>query len=183
MPAIGSRKCCAATPNLWNANCLILLYVLAALDSQIVQDSADRAAPMKIKYGGWIFLGLCFASIYRVFPLGKSVWLTVFFVLSMLLHELGHALAAWYYRAPVHELGLCLWGGYIRYERPGNSLYHVVILTAGMLTNLLLAPLFWFLPHIGPLVSVWNLMLFASSVLPLPAFDGGKILRLCARQS
>jgi len=138
---------------------------------------------MKIKYGGWIFLSLCFLSTYRLFPLGKSVGLTIFFVLSMVLHELGHALAAWYYGVHVHELGLCLWGGYIRFEHPGNALYHVVILTAGMLMNLLLVPLFWFLPQIGPLVSVWNLVLFASSIVPLPAFDGGKILKLCMRQS
>jgi Zn-dependent protease len=138
---------------------------------------------MKIKFGGWIFLVICFLSIYRVYPLGKSVELAVFFVLSLILHEMGHAMAARYYRTPVHEVGLCLWGGYIRYERPSNALYHVVILTSGMLTNLMLIIPFWFIPNIGPLVSVWNLCLFVLSVLPFPAFDGGKILRLCARHS
>ena len=138
---------------------------------------------MKIKYGGWIFLLTCFLSLYRVYPLGKSSGLAGFFVLSMILHEMGHAITAIYYGTPVHEVGLCLWGGYIRYERPSNTLYHVVILTSGMLTNLLLDIPFWFIPHIGPLVSVWNLFLFISSVLPFPAFDGGKILKLCARQS
>jgi membrane-associated protease RseP (regulator of RpoE activity) len=138
---------------------------------------------MRIKYGGWIFLVICFLSIYRIYPLGKSVGLAAFFVLSMVLHELGHAMAARYYGTPVHEVGLCLWGGYIRYERPSSALYHVVILTSGMLTNLMLIVPFWFIPHIGPLVSVWNLFLFVVSVLPFPAFDGGKILRLCARPS
>ena len=138
---------------------------------------------MRIRHGGWIFLGACFLSIYRVYPLGKSIGLAAFFVLSMILHEAGHALAARYYRTPVHELGLCLWGGYIRYDRPTNSLYHVVILTSGMMTNVLLVVPFWFIPRIGPLVSVWNVILFVSSVLPFPAFDGGKILKLCARQS
>lgn len=138
---------------------------------------------MKIKYGGWIFLVICFLSIYRVYPLGKSVELVVFFVLSLILHELGHAITARYYRSPVHEVGLCLWGGYIRYERPSNALYQVVILASGMLTNLMLIVPFWFIPHIGPLVSVWNLFLFLLSVLPFRAFDGGKILRLCARRS
>jgi hypothetical protein len=60
----------------------------------------------------------------------------VFFVISMILHELGHALAAWYYHARVHQLGLCLWGGYIRYERPLKSLYHAVL--SGMMIDLLL---------------------------------------------
>jgi len=48
--------------------------------------------------------------------------------------------------------------------------------------NLFLSIPFWFIPHIGPIVSVWNLILFVSSVLPLPWFDGGKLLRLCVRQ-
>lgn len=136
---------------------------------------------MRIKSGGWILLFLCFVATYHYYPLGTSVELTLFFVLSMVLHEMGHALAAWYYRTPVHELGLCLWGGYIRFERPKNSLYHAVILTAGIMTNLVLAVAFWFIPHIGPLVGVWNLFLFISNVLPIPAFDGGKILKLCLR--
>jgi Zn-dependent protease len=66
---------------------------------------------MRIKYGGWLFLVICFLSIYRVYPLGKSFGLATFFVLSMVLHELGHAMAARYYGTPVHEVGLCLWGG------------------------------------------------------------------------
>ena len=138
---------------------------------------------IKIRVGGWIFLAACFLSIYRVYPLGKSAGLAAFFVLSMILHEWGHALAARYYHARVHEIGLSLWGGYIRYEKPGNSLYQAVILSAGMMMNLLLVVPFWFIPHIGPLVSVWNLMLFVSSVVPLPWFDGGKLLKLCVRQS
>ena len=137
---------------------------------------------LKIRFGGWIFLSACFVCIYRIYPLGKSAGLAAFFVLSLILHESGHALAAWYYRAQVHELGLCLWGGYIRYEKPANSLYQAVILTSGMMMNLFLCFAFWFIPHIGPLVSVWNLFLFASSVVPLPWFDGGKLLKLCARQ-
>jgi membrane-associated protease RseP (regulator of RpoE activity) len=137
---------------------------------------------IKMRFGGWIFLVACFLCIYRRFPLGESAELAILFVISMLLHELGHALAAWYYRAPVHELGLCLMGGYIRYERPSNSLYHAVILSSGMMANLLLTIPCWFIPHVGPLVSVWNLILFISSVIPLPWFDGGKLLRLCVRQ-
>jgi len=155
----------------------------ATREAQSLWILAAEVGPLKIKYGGRIFLGACFLSIYRIYPLGKSVALATFFVLSMILHEVGHAVAARYYRAPVHELGLCLWGGYIRYERPSNSLYHVVILTSGMMTNLLLVVPFWFVPHIGPLVSVWNLFLFVSSMLPFSAFDGGKIVKLCARHS
>ena len=136
---------------------------------------------MKITSGGWIFVVACFLSIYRVFPFGKSAGLALFFVLSMILHEAGHALAARYYRTRVHELGLCLWGGYIRYERPSNQLYQAVILTSGMMMNLLLVVPTWFIPRIGPLVGVWNLLLFISSVVPLPWFDGGKLLKLCVR--
>jgi len=138
---------------------------------------------MKIKVGGWVFVAACFLTSYYVYPVRRSAELAIFFVLSVMLHEVGHALAARYYRTPVRELGLCLWGGYIRYERPGNTLYQVVILTAGMMTNLLVVIPFWFIPRIGPLVSAWNLILFVSSVLPLPGLDGGKILKLCARQS
>lgn len=138
---------------------------------------------VKIRIGGWVFVALCFVSIYRIFPLAKSVGLAVLFVLSMMLHELGHALAARYYRARIHEIGLSLWGGYIRYEKPANSLYQAVILSSGMMMNLLLAVPCWFIPTIGPLVSAWNLILFVSAVLPLPWFDGGKLLKLCLRQS
>ena len=141
----------------------------------------EAAMIIRIKPGGWVFLIACFIAVYRVYPLGKSVPLSFLFVLSMVLHEVGHALAASYYRVPVHELGLCMWGGYVRFERPSNSLYHAVILSAGMMTNLLLVVPVWFIPDLGPLVSVWNVVLFVISVLPLPWFDGGKLLKLCAR--
>ena len=158
-----------------------------ALPTGCRPDLTDSPRPgttlIRIRHGGWLFLAACFLAIYRVFPLGKSAGLAAFFVLSMILHEVGHALAAWYYRTPVHEVGLCLWGGYICYERPKNSLYHAVILASGMMMNLLLTVPFWFIPQIGPLVSVWNLILFVSSVLPLPWFDGGKLLKVCARQA
>ena len=137
---------------------------------------------IRIRTGGWIFLGACFLAIHRVYPFGKSAGLASLFVVSMILHEFGHALAARYYHASIHEIGLCLWGGYIQYDKPANSLYHAVILTSGVMMNLVLAVPFWFIPDIGPLVSVWNLMLFVSNLLPFPWFDGGKLLRLCARQ-
>ena len=137
---------------------------------------------IKVRFGGWIFLLACFLCIYRRFPLVESAELALLFVASMLLHEVGHALAAWYYRTPIQELGLCLWGGYIRYKRPSNSLYHAVILSSGMMVNLLLTIPTWFIPHVGPLVSIWNLILFVSSVVPLPWFDGGKLLKLCVRE-
>jgi Zn-dependent protease len=138
---------------------------------------------VKIRIGGWFFLATCFVALYRVFPLGKSAALTILFVLSMLLHEVGHVLAARYYRTYVQEFGLCLWGGYIAYRKPQDSLQQVVILSCGVLTNLVLSIPFWFIPEIGPLVSVWNLVLFFMNILPVPAFDGGKILKLCARRA
>ena len=136
---------------------------------------------IRIRLGGWFFLLACFFSLYRVFPLGKSAALSLMFVISVLLHEAGHAAAAFYYRTPVMEVGLCLWGGYIAYRKPTDGLHQAVILSCGVLTNLILCLAFWFLPQIGPLVSVWNLLLFCSNLLPVPWFDGGKILRLCAR--
>jgi hypothetical protein len=60
--------------------------------------------------GGWIFLGACFLAIHRVYPFGKSAGLASLFVVSMILYECGHAIAARYYHASVHEIGLCVWG-------------------------------------------------------------------------
>ena len=56
-----------------------------------------------------------------------------------------------------------------------------MILTSGLMMNLVLVVPFWFIRGIGPFVSAWNLVLFVSNMLPFRWSDGGKLLKLCAR--
>ncbi|MEQ1650985.1 MAG: site-2 protease family protein [Hyphomicrobium sp.] len=116
--------------------------------------------------------------------------------LSILLHELGHALAARYWRVPTAYIELNGLGGLCHFARPmpQNRIANIVMLLAGPLANLILWQLFsktgtWMLNSGGEsfdgasrtafllmqLGSV-NAMLFFFNLLPSHPLDGGRTL-------
>ena len=133
--------------------------------------------PFRMQDTGWLALAVC---VLLGFPLsGLRLGLAAGAVLaaSLLLHEMGHMLAAIMLRVPVREFGLSLGGAYNRRAYAGRRRDEVLISAAGPLVNLLLAIPLLYLPVIGTKLAICNLGLCIVNLLPLPSSDGLRILR------
>ncbi|QDY91115.1 site-2 protease family protein [Arthrobacter sp. UKPF54-2] len=111
----------------------------------------------------------------------------VLLLLSVLVHELAHALTARMYRWPTSKIVLNLWGGHTQFENftasPGKS---VLVAMAGPAANLVLAGAGWLVVAPGPLpgladplanIFVWaNLLIGIFNVLPGLPLDGGRLV-------
>jgi stage IV sporulation protein FB len=123
---------------------------------------------------------------------GSTLWAIVVTV-SILVHELGHALVARHYRLNPSILlhGL---GGLCNHERAERDLHDVLIIAAGPLAGLALGVASWVFaqsapelmaspehPWIGIAVnnSIWvNIVWSIVNLLPLWPLDGGQLFRL-----
>jgi Zn-dependent protease len=101
----------------------------------------------------------------------------VLVIASLLLHEVGHILAAVALGVPVREFGLCWRGAFTRRAYSGRRPTEILISFAGPLTNLFLAFPLYYLPVIGNQLALCNLMLCIVNLLPIPSSDGLRILR------
>ena len=131
-----------------------------------------RMAPM-----GWVLLALCilFGVVLVGWRPGAVEGALV--ILCLLLHEVGHMLAAIALGVPVHEFGLCGRGAYNRRAHSGRRRTEIFISFCGPLMNLCLAYPSHFLPVIGGQLALYNLILCIVNLLPIPSSDGRRILR------
>jgi Zn-dependent protease len=138
-----------------------------------------------VAYGGWAEAGSVAGALA-----GVTLVLSLFFI--VVLHELGHALAARHYGIPTRDITLLPIGGVARIERmPDEPRHELVVAVAGPAVNVVLAvglavilamldrP--WYGNVAAP--SVWAQLLWINVTLAvfnmIPAFpmDGGRALR------
>lgn len=97
---------------------------------------------------------------------------------SVLVHELGHALVARYFRIPTRSITLFLFGGVAQMvrepERPSHELW---VALAGPATSLVLAGIFRSAAALMGYLSWVNLLLAGFNLLPAFPLDGGRVLR------
>jgi Zn-dependent protease len=124
--------------------------------------------------------------------LGMGAYLVAFayavlLLLSVLVHELAHALSARAFGWPSQKIVLNLWGGHTQFESftasPGRSL---IVAFAGPAANLLLAGLAWVLvnsveltgvPDVLANIFMWaNFLIGLFNVLPGLPLDGGRLV-------
>lgn len=119
--------------------------------------------------------------------LGLTAALGLF--LGVLLHELGHAVAARAYGVRVERISLWFLGGVAQFEQmPRQRLSEAVVALAGPAVSFLLAALCWLSllfipPDLTPLrfillyLTSMNLLLGLFNLLPALPLDGGRVLR------
>lgn len=107
--------------------------------------------------------------------------------ISVLVHELAHALSAKIFKWPTERIVLNLWGGHTQFENftasPGRS---VIVALAGPASNFVLAAGMWAVLSTGVLSGVseilanilmWaNLLIGLFNVLPGLPLDGGRLV-------
>lgn len=111
----------------------------------------------------------------------------VLLFLSVMLHELGHALAARHFRIATRSITLFLFGGVAQItSEPEDPRQEFWIAIAGPITSFFLAGFFWLItPHgqrvpaaiLMEYLSLANLILCGFNLLPALPLDGGRILR------
>lgn len=129
------------------------------------------------------------SAVHTGDAIAVSLGIALFMIVSVLVHELAHALTARLFGASVDHIALTLWGGHTQYraERMGG-LPSMLISLAGPASNLLLAALCWALatltrgdePSVAALFwgySAWlNVALAVFNLLPGLPMDGGRAL-------
>lgn len=133
--------------------------------------------PFRMHNTGWILFALCVLLGIRISGLRLGLAVGAALVVSLLLHEMGHMLAAIMLRVPVREFGLCLRGAYNRRAYAGRRRGEILISAAGPLMNLFLVVPFLYLPVIGTKLALCNLTICVVNLLPIPSSDGLRILR------
>ena len=133
--------------------------------------------PFRMHDTGWLLLAFCVLLGIVLYGLPLGLVVGAAFAASLLLHELGHIMAAIMLRVPVREFGLCLSGAYNRRAYAGRHRDEVFISVAGPLMNLLVVIPLLYIPVIGTRLALCNLLLCVVNLLPLPASDGLRILR------
>lgn len=97
---------------------------------------------------------------------------------SVLLHEIAHAAAAFSLGVRTKTIGGSLKGGYIVREYATTRLAEAVITLAGPSVNLLLCFAFVLIPSkISWWVAFMNLVLFVTNLIPIGPTDGARLLR------
>lgn len=95
------------------------------------------------------------------------------FVFSVFLHELGHMIVLWLFRAKIHTLRLTAFGAAIVTEPLGYKRELVAALGGPAMNLLLLVAA----ANRAPMTTLVNLCLFSYNLLPIYPLDGGRILR------
>jgi Zn-dependent protease len=157
----------------------------------------QTAGPI-LKEQGWTAAAI--AAALRPFGMGLLVMGALF--VCVLLHEMGHALAARRYGVQTRDITLFIFGGVARLERiPERPVHELVIALAGPTVNLVIAGLLLGVMQLLPeplldagartgrfpmaqnlsgflaIVVYMNVFLLVFNLIPALPMDGGRVLR------
>jgi Zn-dependent protease len=142
---------------------------------------AKFIVPFRMHPSGWLVLAFCVFIGIRLEGLRLGVLTGALLVASLLLHEVGHMMAAIFFEVPVREFGLRLVGAYNRRAYARRRRDEILISAAGPMMNLWVVFPLMFLPRIGVQLALCNLVLGVVNLVPLPASDGLRIVRTLRR--
>ena len=141
--------------------------------------------PIKIHPSFLILAGVFFLFSLRANGVESAIFKTLPLILLfifVLLHELGHALAAKYFKINTKDITLYPFGGIARISQsPNNCWEDLIISFAGPLANFLIAALLFLISILIPaqfliLLILINIAMGAFNLIPIYPLDGGRIL-------
>ncbi|MHB1937653.1 MAG: site-2 protease family protein [Acidobacteriaceae bacterium] len=158
-------------PNTGLASALLHPKVLRASTGRQVE---DKLVAFRVGRGGAAMAGAVLLAGFGPMDghLEAGLLLGLLTLASLLLHECGHLLAARASGVKIREIGFCLRGSYIRREPARMPLDDAAIALSGPLVNALIAAALWTVPGVGHWLAIYNLVLVASNLVPLPGSDG-----------
>ena len=130
---------------------------------------------------GWLLIAVLIALGCRDLGPQRGILAGLLVALSLLAHELGHVLAAFFFHVPVHAVGIKFKGAYTLRKYADRPLHDVLIAGAGPFANLVLMFASFFVPRIGVWLAEWNCAIALFNLLPIPATDGFRIVKTIFR--
>lgn len=125
---------------------------------------------------GWLLIaGIMFCG-YRDLGFREGLVGSVLVILSILVHELAHVLAAMILKVPVYEVGISFVGAYTRRKPANCRLHEAAIASAGPIASLASVIILFFIPAIGSWLAAWNLAIAVLNIIPFPGTDGHRIV-------
>jgi hypothetical protein len=124
---------------------------------------------------------LSFLFLFAVLLAFNRPFVVVCVIISVLIHEGGHALALLCCGKRVHGIELCTLGAKIRYDGKLSYQQELFVLACGPLCNFIvgaIAFLFWSLGDYPVIFGITNFFYALTNLLPLPSYDGERIVRI-----
>ncbi len=120
-----------------------------------------------------------FAVIALVISSDKSN-LSLYFFISMFIHEIGHLITILYYKMKIKKISFKIYGIKIEIDQNKylNNYQEILILLSGSLSNFATALVIYiFNINLKPLL-IANLIIGTFNLLPVDSLDGGKITNI-----
>ena len=120
-----------------------------------------------------------FAVIALVISSDKSN-LSLYFFISMFIHEIGHLITILYYKMKIKKISFKIYGIKIEIDQNKylNNYQEILILLSGSLSNFATALVIYiFNINLKPLL-IANLIIGSFNLLPVDSLDGGKITNI-----
>ena len=107
-----------------------------------------------------------------------KTYITIYFFISILIHELGHLVAILYYKIKISKISFKIYGINIEidHSRYLANYKDILILSSGSLANFLVAIYFKYNNFI--ILYFINIFLGIFNLIPIESLDGGKILNI-----
>lgn len=155
--------------------------------------SMDPLLPVVMLFITWVLSDRYYPDIlylgetYRYWILGGFT--AIFITFSIIIHEMGHSIAARLFKIPIQRIHLYLFGGMAELKyRPQEAKQEWWIALAGPTASMLLAGIAWTVNYIffSPEYLAWYFLNFAAlinflvalfNLIPIFPLDGGRLLR------
>lgn len=125
-----------------------------------------------------IEISFYFLIVIALIIINDQTNLSLYFAMSILVHELGHLLAIIYHKIKINKICFKIYGIKIEISNNCKSSYiDIFILLSGSLANFLFS-LIMYSSNKNIVLTTINIIIGVFNLLPVESLDGGKILNI-----